>query len=634
MARNWDKAGAGGLGTLIDAFKAGQDRSRGIKKERFDNQTENKKWAFTNTKNYQKPTIDPETGFVTGFEVNQDTRDRNAPILKNLKPEYFRDPPEFATPPIVAPGSRQPQAPEQAPEQDFTKEPNQELSPSGRPMGKTYEDSANREPQGKPSRDPEPLLVDPKAKQVQAQLQSQERQNSAVLDSKGKIEEKKLASGKRALLGAGTSGVKYEDQEPGLPGQVYLGKDPKTGKDLYGFGAEKTMVNAEGGAPIVGQAPQTASQTDVIPGQQPQATAVAPNQYDPDDYMMGRITDLATTPAARAMEQMVSIGSLPPALLKGTSLEGFKGQMPASIFRAILSGEYGLKRAGMTGANAVLPPEATPYLSAIESGQITPGDAMEAYQADVGPVPKAVSDAFYKRENAKFRQQGQDDANARAEKVTGRVERGKFTDMVGKASDQWKKGADEILSETQFARNAKAMANSGDTRGMVGAIRNMLARASSEKGPLSVYDVKQFGGEEGWAEQLEQIIARGSNEGMTPANIKVVNRLADIYIKAAQKKAQHLSIPIIGGLRARAKAYGMDPDEAEELFRSEMSFDLGSEDMYGAAPSAPPPAAPPAGDLKSKYEAALKEADKITNPSERRKAKARMTERYKAMGGE
>lgn len=625
MARNWDKAGAGGLGTLIDAFKAGQDRSRGIAKEKADSQREGSQWAFTNTKNYQKPKTD-EYGFVTGYEGNQDTRNRNTPILKNLKPEYFRDPPEFATPPIVAPGSRQPQAPEQAPEQDFTKEPNQELSPSGRPMGKTYEDSANREPQGKPSRDPEPLLIDPKAKQVEAQLQSQERQNSAALDSKGKIEEKKLASGRRALVGAGTKSVQYDPNDPGQPGV-----DP-SGKPVRMVDAMKTVQQIDKPMEVLGGA--NASQTDVIPGQQPQATAVAPNQYDPDDYMMGRITDLATTPAARAMEQMVSIGSLPPALLKGTSLEGFKGQMPASIFRAILSGEYGLKRAGMTGANAVLPPEATPYLSAIESGQITPGDAMEAYQADVGPVPKAVSDAFYKRENAKFRQQGQDDANARADKVTGRVEKGKYMDMVGKASDQWKKGADEILSETQFARNAKAMANSGDTRGMVGAIRNMLARASSEKGPLSVYDVKQFGGEEGWAEQLEQIIARGSNEGMTPANIKVVNRLADIYIKAAQKKAQHLSIPIIGGLRARAKAYGMDPDEAEELFRSEMSFDLGSEDMSGAAPSAPPPAAPPAGDLKSKYEAALKEADKITNPSERRKAKARMTERYKAMGGE
>lgn len=627
MARNWDVAGRGGLGTLVDAYYSGQDRNRAIAKEKADSQKSGSEYAFTHTKNYQKPKLD-ENGFVTGYESNEDTRARNQPILKNLRPEFFREPPAPAAPAAI-PQQQPVAAPVQpGPEKDFTINSNQ-LSPSGRPMGKTSEDYAreagSRAPNGAPSSDPAPLLRDPKTVHIEAQIQSQEAQNAANNDARGKIEEKKLESGKRAMVGAGTEAVQYDKNDPGTPGL------DANGKPVRVVNATKTIQNQQ--KDLVTDVPiQAGGSSATVSQSAPAAAPVNPAQYSPDDYMMGRITDMATTPSARAIEPMIS----------GKALSGVLGrqlpdvQLPASMWRSIISGEYGVLKAQAGGKGdkfAGLSPEHIPYVQAVEAGQ-SPGDVFEAFQADhpQQPIPKTLTDALYKAEGARFKQEGQESIQNRFDQGHGRISRKEYMGIVGKAADQWREVAKDVLAEGQFARNAKAMANSGDTRGMVGAIRNMLARASSEKGPLSVYDVKQFGGEEGWAEQAEQFLARGANEGMTPANVKLVNRLADIYLKAAHEKAKYMAGPILGGLRARTRAYGMDPGEAENLFKEEVNMQIGGEEE---APASPAPAKATGGDkLKAQYQEAIKKIDASkANASQKRIAKQKALEFYKSKGG-
>lgn len=602
MARNWQSGRQTGLGTLVDAYHEGVDRNRAIDKEKADNQAENSRWAFTNTKNYMRPKFD-SNGFTTGFEDKQDTYDRNKPILEKMKPEYFRDPPAQTA---QAPEAKtaQPQAPQA---QDYTKAPGQELSPTGRPMGKTYDE---------PGRDPQsdgaikPLLKDPKAAQQEAQLAHSAVQAGADRAAQGELEEKKLASGKTAIVGKGTSAVEYDQNDPG----VSMGKNAK-GVDQRRVNASKTVQTFDDGANVLG--PAEASSTEMIPGaQKPESPAENPNQYNPDPYMMGRITDMATTPTPRASDQMISVSSLPPALLEGTGLEGFKGQIPSSLLKDILSGKTKLDIAKLKGpgAAAALSPEQVPFVQKVDQG-MAPGDALAEAAAQGVPITKVFSDSLYKSMGGKARKDGQGAAQDRFDTTQNRIGKTAYMGIVGKAADQWKKGADEVMSATTFARNAKAMANSGNTAGMVGAIRNMLARASEEKGPLSVYDVKQFGGEEGWLEAGNQFLSRGMNEGMTPENIKLVNRLADIYIKAGAAKAKHMAKPIIGGLRARAAAYGMDPNEAASLFEQEMDMELGSAlDEHLDKDTQQPPPPPKAGgktggaapDPKARLEATLK----------------------------
>lgn len=328
MARNWDTAGRGGLGSLVDAYQAGQDRSRNIAKEKADSQNQGSQWAFTNTKGYQKPKLDSH-GFVSGYESDQGNRDRDAPIYKKMKPEYFRDEPAPApaAPTPAAPPAAAPSA-APAPTQDFTQKPNQELSPSGRPMGQTYDD--NGQPASpNSSGDPEPLLKDPKLAQNQQQMQ-------------GRLEEKKLAGGGKAIVGEGTQAVQYDPNDPG----VATGQKNAQGADIRVRNATKTIMKPMEGANITGNVLPAASQASGAAAQPAAPAAPAPinqNQYDPSDWLMGRIGELATTPAARSTDQMISVGSLPPELLKGTGLEGFKGQIPVSVFREILQGNYKLQ---------------------------------------------------------------------------------------------------------------------------------------------------------------------------------------------------------------------------------------------------------------------------------------------------
>lgn len=644
MARNWNSGQQTGLTQIIDAYNQGADRNRGIAKEKADSQRQGQEYAFTHTKNYQKPKTN-EYGHVTGYEDNQDTFSRNKPILEKMKPEYFRDPPVAAQPAV--PVAQPPQAqPEQKPQpQDYTKAPGQEMSPSGRPMGKTYED-ANRSPNGEASAI-KPLLRDPKASQQDAQLAHDGMQAEAERKSRGEIEEKRLEGGGKAIVGKGTSAVEYDPNDPG----VSMGRDAK-GVDQRVVNATKTVQQFDQGANVIGGA--DASETSFQPGAQRPAGAGAeqaadPNQYNPDAYMMGRITDMATTPTPRASDQMISVSSLPPALLEGTGLEGFKGQIPSSLLKDILSGKTKLDIAKLKGANggaAALSPEQIPFVQMVDQGT-EPGDALAAAAAKGVPISKPFSDALYKSQGGQARQVGQEAAEKGRRETQKRLVSKALGTTVKSTTKQWREANISLLDETNYAEKAKQMANSGNTKGMVGAIRNMLARASSEKGPLSVYDVQQFGGVEGWAERTEQWLNSGANEGLTPENIAIVNRLSDIYIKAAHEKAKFKAKPLLGELRANVRAeFGEEAaDDAAKLMEEEMNLTIeyGDSGARDTAPlkdkdGKPVKAMVPAPDgnkLKSVYEKRLEEIKgrKDFNDSQKRIWIDKITKEYKAKGG-
>lgn len=396
MARNWAPVTNGGLGTLVDAYNQSADRSRGIAKEKADSQREGQQWAFERTKNYQKPKTN-SYGHVTGYEDNQDTYSRNKPILEKLKPEYFRDPP-------AAMQAQEKQAPTELQSQplkneDYTQGPDQELSPTGRPMGKTYDD-ASRDPQ---STDPKPLLRDPKMAQQEAQLAHAAIQGEADRKNQGAIEEKRLEGGGKAIVGKGTAAVEYDPNDPG----VSMGKNDQ-GVDQRLVNATKTVQQFDKGANVIGGA--DASETNMIKGAQRQGgeAVVDPSlaQYNPDPYMMGRITDLATTPTPRASDQMVSVSSLPPALLEGTGLEGFKGQIPASLLKDILSGKTKLdveRLKGENKANSVEKLEAGilgPVADDIRTGKSSLGMALEDFEIMAGRPPNKREEGVLSRVSA------------------------------------------------------------------------------------------------------------------------------------------------------------------------------------------------------------------------------------------
>lgn len=604
MARNFDSAGRGGLGSLIEAYNAGEDRSRAIAKDKADSTREGQQFSFQHGKNYLEPETDA-FGFVKGYKTNQDTRRRNTPVLNKLKPEYFRDqPPGAAAPAIASPASA--------------------AAHVADPAAATVAPQAQAAPNGQAPGDPKPLLKSPdaasqeSAQQHEVQVQANAQQSQDASQNKDILADvdrtNKDMAARTAELNAQT---KQKEAEAKARNVRYEGVD-KQARPGVNF-------KYQGEPEPAAKAPPAA----------PQPTG---SEFDPDDYMMGRITDMATTPSTRALEPMIS----------GKALSGVLGrelpdvQLPASMWKSIIAGEYKDKGKAQTGID----PAHIPYIQAVEGGQ-KPGDVLEAYQEDHPGerIPKTLTDALYKGQGADLRMKGQSDANTRAATTNERIDRKEYEGMVGKASDAWGKVAKQVMEESAYARTAKTLVNQKDTRGVIGAVQNMMARASSEKGPLGEGDIRRFSGMEGWAERADQFINKASNEGLTADNVKFFNKLADVYIDAAEKKAEELSKPIIGGLRARAKSYGKDPDAAESLFRDQVDMGISlTGDAPGKqkpkAPAAPASHAPkgagtsPEGTaLSDKFQEALKEAEKIKDPVRKRKVKAAMYNRYKQMGG-
>lgn len=631
MARNWDTASKGGLNTLIDAYHAGVDRNNAL-------EDRDRQWGQTTLKNEQDQALhDPydkikrdAQGSPVGLEENLEYQRRDQKPAATRFPEMFKRP---GQPAPAAQSQADPQSPMQ-PAQNDARGQSQAPSPSGRPMGETYDEyqgGGDRQPQGRTTNDPEPLLKDPKAAQVDAQLKSKERQNVATNDARGKIEEKRLESGKRAMVGAGTKSVEYDKNDPGIPSGVNAQGIPQRTVN-----ATKTVQQFDNGVNVLGGA--NASDTRMIPGAQRLAALEDPGEdYNPTPYMRKRLTDAATTVPRYSQTQTVALASLPAGLRKKLGIpDDSKEVIPSDILKAWLGGEY--KLAGGAGGGKNLPPEVLPFIQDVESGVADSADSLSAFnQAHPGiPITPEVARAFTQSKGLNYRGEGMDRADARAKVVDSRVGRKEYLGIVGNASNQWKKAADEILTETSYARTAKALVNQKDTKGVVGAVQMMMARAGSEKGPLSRDDLSRTPGAEDWFDVAEQFVSKASGEGMTPQNIKIVNRIADLYIKAAQDKAKALSRPIVGGLRARSRAYGLDPNEAENLFREEVDMEISGP---GGSPAAPTKGSGQAkiggGDLKAKYQAGLKAADDkyAKNPVERRKARAELFKMYQSMGG-
>lgn len=380
MARNWAPVTNGGLGNLVDAYHQGVDRKRGIENEAADSQRKGEEWGVDK---YKKPKLNKH-GHVTGYESNAKDRAKDDPIYKNLAREYYRDPPS-------AP------APESAPV-DYTQGGQQELSPSGRPMGNTYEDG-NREPQ---SNDPKPLLRDPKAAQVDAQIESQERQQGATLAAKDK------QAGEANKIKRTQMALKPQEGETGRTAVLPEGADPnrtfvdessiKVGPDGVRRGTYSQVGITGDGAEVVAEKSPAAA-----PVNQPLSEMPGPDsEYSPSDYLTSLIAKRVTAQPPRASDSMISISSLPPALLAGTGLEGFKGQVPSSLLKDILSGKVKMDLERLRGANKQTNETMDsgvigPIADDLRTGKSTLGAALEDFEVIAGRPPNKREEAVLTR---------------------------------------------------------------------------------------------------------------------------------------------------------------------------------------------------------------------------------------------
>lgn len=667
MARNWNSGQQTGLSQIIDAYNQGADRNRAIAKEKADSQKQGSEWAYVNTQNVRKPTTN-EYGHVTGYETNADTRKRNTPILQKdpRTGGLFQDrQPPAAPAPTVEQKQAQP-APAPMAEEDPIKAKHR---------------AYNRARGVDPSRDPQsesaitPLLKDPSLKHQDAQLAHDGEQAEMERGSATEMESARLASGERQgdkkLQATAKAQAMKLQPKPGerartamvpegtkafTPSSQKL-RNPETGIDEASFSNLKLERTDDLEVPPnpVEEYPQNVKQQPGVTSEDIAPPPADPAEYDPDDYLFGQATKMLTTTPPRASEQMVSVGTLPPALLAGTGLEGFKGQIPATILKDVLSGKTKidlerLKQLNGQGAGGKnLPPEALPFIGKVERGEMDSADGIAAYSQahpDKPLTPDTVR-AFTTHKGMDFRKRGQDAAEKARQETQKRLVSKALGTTVKTTTKQWREANISLLEETNYAEKAKQMANSGNTKGMVGAIRNMLARASSEKGPLSVYDVQQFGGVEGWAERAEQWLNSGANDGLTAENIAIVNRLSDIYIKAAHEKAKFKAKPLLGELRANVRAeFGEESaDLAAKLMEEEMNLTIeyGNSGAKDTAPlrdkdgkpvKALVPAKPGGDDLEAAYKRTVDAINaKGYNPSQKRVVLEQARKAYEAKKG-
>lgn len=151
--------------------------------------------------------------------------------------------------------------------------------------------------------------------------------------------------------------------------------------------------------------------------------------------------------------------------------------------------------------------------------------------------------------------------------------------------DKYTKDHREALS---FARGSLASIDSGGATGQQ-AFRNMLARASGEKGPLSADDINRFSGDPSIVAGMQRVFSKYINgQPFTDEDAKDMKNLAHAYVDfhaallqdSADLWANH-----------RSQDYGLSPDEAWDRVQGKVST--------GTKQSRPGAGAPAAGAKKS-----------------------------------
>ena len=558
MARNWDTASRGGLTELVDAYYGGLDQ--GQMRRLRENADREKTSRYATEQGYVRPKYDG--GNFQGYERDTENYRRDKKYKGAADKMIFGNPKDSFNNPANAP---QPQA-----ETDFTKLPNRQTMPSGRPMGKTEEDyaaeAAGRAPQSDPSKpemapgDPKPLLRDPKLAS-----QNQQAKMQTWVDSQGKPQKVMTTEGVAKMHVSG---------DPEEKAAQFEGQDPATGKKQRFVGADRTEMNPYGDAAVdtaTGKVVPPSAGQGLPPraAEAPAASAIA-DEEDPSPFMMHRLGEMVTTPRAAkaaALDPLVNIAELPLPLQRRLRAEGLQGQVPTSILKAWLTGELGIGREEIKEKGKLLDQDAEEILPLIQDGALSYGEAALTYRKRTGQTPsKAVMDAF--KTAGGFGERGKDRDQRKEQQ-----DKGKYLAIVSDATKEFNDAYKDLKEQLHYASQAKRLANMKDTKGVKGAVGNMLARASGEKGPLSNQDVTRFGGSEGLFDSMDRwLTAKVDEEGMTPADIAIVNKLADEFIKAGNEKSKMAMKPIIGRLRTRATSY-FGPDganEAETLFNQEM----------------------------------------------------------------
>jgi hypothetical protein len=567
MARNWDQAASGGLGTLIDAYNSGQDRARNWDKDLADRAMKADEFIAQHAP-YKKATRD-RRGLVNGLEHDASPYDQDE--------QYFglaKDPnPPAAPTPAPAPVTP-PAPPAPAPMQDLTS-PDQPKTASGRPIGKEYlDETGDRHPDSGPGKpdlkpgDPTPLLRDPKAALP--------------------VKETVLPSGQKAALAAGTDSVQY-DPRKAQP----AGKTPD-GKDLSVIPADKTTTSFDQDLSVTGTKDEPAAQVQPTGGGAPvPAPTGSTGKLHPSDFAMKRLVERDTAVPRAAGGLPVDVNNLTPDMreMLGVTPEMLAAhvKIPSNIVNAMMGGEYklgvqSLKNEG-AGASGV-DPIAVPILEQVEAGNLPAMTGLGmALRQSGGRLSKATEAAFYKAAGIKNQDRG---AGLRSDKF----EQGKKDKVASISGPYVQKAMAETKLDLESLNTFKTLDNMlqrKDTNGLRKLIPIMIERGFIPQ-RLTNQMVSADTGLAGWGDKLDQWIEGVDTGAITPANVNFFRSLVHDGMEEKRtqynQKMQRWKRAGIGALME----HGLNEDEASAVM--DRSLDPNAIGGSHAPSSAAAPAKP------------------------------------------
>lgn len=568
-----------GLASILAGAQQGADWKQRREKSKLDmilakNRDREGTEQFGVEQGYVKPNYDEEGNFQ-GYGQNDQNYERDIPIYKRNLPQIFPHPSDAppAAPAVPAPAKEsannildQMDAQENsaAAEQQRQADRNAmiaRMKASGQiPADYTEPQKTSPtapQPDMQPG-DPKPLLRDHKA---QADLAKHERT----------VEAKTLGNGQKALLAPGTDRVEYNPNSPGHPGVDASGKPIKV------IDATKTHVSQQQDLPVTGDPGEQGAQGANNAAPAPSAVSADPNADQPSPFLMHRLGEYMTTIPHHAADPEIPVDNLPPEWRQKLKIDpNFHGAIRASLIKNFMMAENRMDVQGLKNQGTSLDPTAVQLLGGIQSGDMEPGDAVEAWQeANSGrPVPKHVVDAFYGKaggQRNKDRTFGlQSDRLGLQKEKFGQSQRDKAAGIIGAASYKAMSANVKELEVIASARDVQDMVQRKETAGLEGKIALLLSRAFGG-GVARGYEVEQMTGVTGAGNIAQALAAKVSGEGLTPQNRALFMMLGkNLEQKAAQKISAQTSGYAQSAIRQLLVHGGMGQDEATAAVRGAM----------------------------------------------------------------
>lgn len=615
MARNWDSASRGGLGSLVDSYYSGkkiaqdeQDRARnwGSKRLEMDQEARNK---------YRTVKYDANGVPLEAVE-DLDAIQRDQGPNEALTPHFFRRDPQ----PTLTQDKSQ-AAPQQETDEQFL---NRMREKNNAAFGVKTPQQGTQTPQD--NGEPAPLLRDPKVEQAAAQAAVQNQQASRDSD----LKEKEIAA-----KAAKTPPV--EEVAPGLKAQIAPGNKIIPGQTVEEGTVSPVRTEVQGEGMDVTAAPPSS------PAPSPREGVEPIERFNPTPEMRRRIMELNTSSVQRDADPMVDISTLPAPIQ--AALGTTQGRVRASLLKTFLDKSLEGTKAAEEAKSKSIDQRAYDLIDTVLKGELTPGAALRNFQAAVGrQANKAEFDAIMGA-NRTGDVQGRFDKNVEnsMKRARSAVIRNVGTNMMTNFKGE--------IDEIQSALTLKKMLSQKNTAGLEHTLAILMNRMSGQAGnSISNRDLEGAAGVTGWEARMDQAMAKIAGEGLTPQNKAMLNRLADDFLGASDKVLRTKGNFVFRRGIGELVELGVDPDEAQRILSNAVNVNTLAGEIQGAygaeggeAPknSAPKEDASPTSDenkLRKEMQmatAAMQTVDKNDklNPSQKRIKKDEIAKQFKKRTG-